>query len=710
MTDYFIDLTADSNGDGSSTSPWNQLTTTEHTTISGGDNLWFRRCAPGIGTSLITWLAGPDNTNRINYIGWPLEGDDYYNIRDSALATTWDLDSTNYIYQRLNSSSSTVVTLVDNITIHRFLIQNTTNSYSNNFRVIDIRTKNNISIKHSYIDAPYGSTANTRYAYAKVLRIENSANILFENCYVRHLHSPNNPMWTYMYYLYNSEIYFKECTFQHGTSTTASYMNNYSVGTYSSQVVNSEVFWESCTMYFSMRPSYPNYAGDHNSAINWIKSDSFVTISGCHLNFNGSNETSDRTLPSYAPQAAFGVNGSVLKAYNNTFETINRNTSFVMAHTQSDIFIDTVVMDMDAPCAMLLDIKNYKKLTIKNITGSSYSAGTAITSMSYLLAFRTWDLLKNIQFDNIQENLGYLLDTSRTNQTPINIIEDIKLANVSKILITSAAYIKIKNSTLQGIEFYSLSANSGRYIYGGYAKYLDVELTNCTFKNIPFSLINNNDNTIKLVIKYCKGNNLKLIERHTNTFSSLEAIIKRNTGFSYMGDLNVSKDISAHTILNNFNNGATEYICNLAQYKTSPVYRTNGPGYSVEIINTKVDGLEVTYPAGEQDNTWIHLPASGTYTVKAYFAYTTESSIVGSDGDVKLSIDIINNIPEYNDTTILEEDLSSTWQNTTVSGMFTATNTINVNKAQYCPVRVHYFRNFYDTKLYFDPKLDVTLV
>lgn len=75
MTDYFVDLSAASNGTGTSASLWNQVTATELTNVNAGGKSWFSRYSPTVGTKLITWKANTDDINRITYIGWPKLGD-----------------------------------------------------------------------------------------------------------------------------------------------------------------------------------------------------------------------------------------------------------------------------------------------------------------------------------------------------------------------------------------------------------------------------------------------------------------------------------------------------------------------------------------------------------------------------------------------------------------------------------------------------------
>ena len=81
MADYFVDLSLGANGTGTTSSPWNQLTSTELTSISGGDTIWFKRFDPGTGVDLITWKAGTSSESRISYVAWPVSGDPYYDAK-----------------------------------------------------------------------------------------------------------------------------------------------------------------------------------------------------------------------------------------------------------------------------------------------------------------------------------------------------------------------------------------------------------------------------------------------------------------------------------------------------------------------------------------------------------------------------------------------------------------------------------------------------
>ena len=100
MANYYVDFSAGTNGTGTAASPWNVFTSTQSAGVTVGDRVWFRRYVIAADTKFIAWKAGTDTLNRITYIGWPIAGDEYYDIREETLRATWDGDAAQYAYQR----------------------------------------------------------------------------------------------------------------------------------------------------------------------------------------------------------------------------------------------------------------------------------------------------------------------------------------------------------------------------------------------------------------------------------------------------------------------------------------------------------------------------------------------------------------------------------------------------------------------------------
>lgn len=91
MTDFFVDLSAGTNGTGTFASPWNRLTSVTGVT-AGADKVWVRRVSFSDTATHINW-AVPAN---VPIIGWPISGDDDYATRPSVAQSAWDSDPDQY--------------------------------------------------------------------------------------------------------------------------------------------------------------------------------------------------------------------------------------------------------------------------------------------------------------------------------------------------------------------------------------------------------------------------------------------------------------------------------------------------------------------------------------------------------------------------------------------------------------------------------------
>jgi hypothetical protein len=106
MATYYIDYSATYDGDGSAPDqaagagqPGAFNTLVGHLGANG-DTIWIRRVTPASANVAIDF-----NVDNVKYIGFPIEGDDYYSIRPSGAATLWDADSATYI--TITTSSTT---------------------------------------------------------------------------------------------------------------------------------------------------------------------------------------------------------------------------------------------------------------------------------------------------------------------------------------------------------------------------------------------------------------------------------------------------------------------------------------------------------------------------------------------------------------------------------------------------------------------------
>jgi len=121
MADWFVDLSAANNGDGTDgaqaaapggVGAWNVLTATELLSVSAGDKIWIRR-TDGSGGSKKT-LSFKDGTlnSRIEFNGWPVDADDEHYAAAQAttntVAATWDSDPSAFVVINPFGAAATV--------------------------------------------------------------------------------------------------------------------------------------------------------------------------------------------------------------------------------------------------------------------------------------------------------------------------------------------------------------------------------------------------------------------------------------------------------------------------------------------------------------------------------------------------------------------------------------------------------------------------
>jgi len=719
MSDYFIDFGAATNGNGSTSSPWNRFTSAEHTSIVGGDNLWFRRFSPGNNINLITWLMGTDDSNRINYIGWPYEGDQYYDVRASALRSVWDLDATTYLYQRFDTSSAAVATLPSNITIHRFRFDNYKNlANSGNGRVVDIISQANISFFNSYMYIPNYTPTVTNYTFARTLRVDDSTNIYLESSTI----NQGNPSGTRsnmpcIFYINDSSVDFLKCVLYLGENNNNPFYNSdEGLNDNTSLIINSTLNFVNTTFHFRYNASYMSSTGEAQSKLSclYLKDNAHVTVSGCDILHDNTYDRTDRTLPSYPLLASFKVAEGTFEMYDTEITTSHRN--YTLIRTVDDLANITVKRCSwtvyDRPCNIFIEIQKYNSITISDITSELFSSTDYVYYNNFFLGFSNLEHLKG-QGIHI-ENIDYMkaLDLCRTNNGNVTVDVDNGMLKYLDIHFTTVASFTAENVPVGGVSYFYQTVGTTSYLRGGTPSIVTFNLKNVDFTGHPLKLTTNGSTEINANILYNNGNNTAIVNKNNYVFNRLKLVASRNTNFSELGELNASTYVEGYSMINSYDHGATSYYNNNRFYSTSPANRTGGAGYSVKLLNSQDDGKEMTYPKVFEDTTWIHVTASGTYNVIGYFATTTVSGagFIINDGDISLTVDVINKYPEEFSTSILTIDDTSTWNNITPNAMYKVTNVISVDKEQYCPVRVHYFRKNMNSALYFDPKLEVISV
>lgn len=110
MSDFFIDLSAATNGTGTAVSPYNSLVAAAPTT---GNTYWIRRAVPLAGNITYTQVNLPSN---VRLVGWPMSGDVYYASRPAV--PSWDADTETHaiIYNRIKCQ------LVHTVQLHRIFV------------------------------------------------------------------------------------------------------------------------------------------------------------------------------------------------------------------------------------------------------------------------------------------------------------------------------------------------------------------------------------------------------------------------------------------------------------------------------------------------------------------------------------------------------------------------------------------------------------
>ena len=347
MSDYFVDLSASSNGDGSSGSPWNQFTSTENSSVSGGDYVWFRRVDPGDNNKLIAWKAGTDATTRINYVGWPLEGDPLYSSRPSSLRTAWDGDSDSYITQSTDSSSTYVATIPSYCNVYRFYLKHNYQNYNSNASPLKIDNVDYITLYNSKLSTWNGSS----YANGCVCLITSSDDIHFKECLLvcEENHTTASYHHATLIKITDSTVVFEKTILEFGLLADINVDKYLNSGTYTanniSYIKNSTCNFNSGKLNFYLR-TQPRTNPTKQGII--FINNSTTTISGFTTTFyNTVPYTNYPTYKYLANPAFYTTLGSTFKYVDSkvSWDDTQSNNGFLICSSNSNHILNNVEID-----------------------------------------------------------------------------------------------------------------------------------------------------------------------------------------------------------------------------------------------------------------------------------------------------------------------------------------------------------------------------
>jgi len=188
MANYFIDQSSATNGDGSSSNPFNTIAGT----LSSGNTYWLRRTseASNVSTYTSTGVSIPSN---IQLIGWPMPGDRHYDLRPSLPA--WDADTEEYATllhsgpNNIGKHELLVIKNTINVELHRLLlIMSTACSYNQISPAIELTNASDIRLEDVYILLRSNAEGNRGMyiissdgLWAERVVIENNSNFTISN-------------------------------------------------------------------------------------------------------------------------------------------------------------------------------------------------------------------------------------------------------------------------------------------------------------------------------------------------------------------------------------------------------------------------------------------------------------------------------------------------------------------------------------------------
>jgi len=732
MADYFIDFSASSNGDGSSSSPWNQFTSSENSSVNAGDKLWFRRVDPGDNNKYIAWKAGTSSTNRIYYIGWPKENDAFYTSRPSSMRSAWDPDSETYTIQSTNSGSTILANLTSYIEIHRFKFSHNYTNYNASAPAVKIDGKNNINIYTSILRC-YTSSTN---ANAAVCFINNSSNIVFNDCYLKQDNNATSTSYLYSenFKINSSTVTFNDTEFSwdtvdHINDTRKMYVY-VSTSTSCTYIKDSTCVFKGGS--FKLYCSTTTINATTYTAVTNILNNATVTMSGTNVYFY--NEAAS-TAATYNTNTAplFNVENASFKYIQSSVNWPNSTTggsaSFLRSRGASDLYINSVeITNLKHTCASFLSIyDNFNTLSLTSISGSiTLPASNKLDKSPYFLGLKNYNYVENnatISGVNIQGS-AIIYDMSRDTDSISKTLVVDNTSNIFKnikniALITSNTdNLIFKKVSFDTVVLMISTYNNYNFLIGqsnGHTKNYVFEscTTNCS-TNALLNIFSNNNNvaycrhSLDIKVIGCSGNSY-IIQNNIGTYdfkpTNFKLYSKYNTNFT--NNINEAPDKYELTTLNDDYASDTLITETEGYYlKTSLVAREGGAGFSNYVkVKTGILKYQFKFPAQGEDTLWVNIPNPGTYTITAYLLHVGSNTL--ANNDVVLIAEKYETTYQPVSSTSLLTD-SSTWKpSLTNSTPYKLTANITVSYGQFIPIYFYINNTNTDNSFYFDPQLTV---
>ena len=723
MANYYVDFSSGVNGTGTAASPWNVFTSTQSASVSAGDSVWFRRYIMAIDTKFIAWKSGTAANNRINYIGWPIAGDEYYDIREETLRAAWDADITQYAYQRRSAyiANTPAASLVSYINVHRFYIWDDFGSNTNIRAAIGIKDATYVTLKNCYGYMSYlpPDTDSTDW-WGGSLYCENTAGIEIINSTIDGSGIMSLSRNTTLK-IKTSTVTFSGCTFNYGWPAGGAPVVAYLVNSASSYIGNSTVTFNTCT--FNFKQTSGNIASIYSDTVFYAHMhfvNSNTTISGCTIAVNGTGSgalVTTNMMPANIPLTIMRFSGGTVNIQNTATSTImNKFTMFdLMDNTAATLNNVSWTIGTTVYSNIFICIRSaIASLSLSNITGSSSTVGLGdLTNENFMFAFVGWDKVAetvNITMSNVAPNLGYVLDATRPNSATIYQNVFIKnnscpILSYNTLYITSVGYLNARQSNMGGFKLFQKTYVFSDFIQGSSQVFVKLLTDNCSFSKVPIQIQATNTQVIYATLASCIGAGTDILQANGNTVYSLFLVASRNRGFSGIGTVADLPWLNTKAILNDFNNGTAQYISYDINYETTTASRAGGAGYAVKVIKKIDDNIRVVYPTVGEDATWVYFPSAATYTVTGYVYYTAASGSLTS-ADIQLGIDIMGAYSYENISSVVSSD-DSTWTGVSGGTTIKLTSSIAIPKEQYAPVKLYLNKRLVAMVVYFDPKLTV---
>ena len=717
MADYFIDFTEGSNGDGSSGTPWNQFTTSEHTTVSGGDYLWFRRCDT---TKLIDFID-----LAVDYVGWPKSGDPLYSSRPAAKQAAWDPDTDDYCVQYTNVSSVWTMEPYSDNTIHRFYGEYAFLANTGSAGSMHILNKQDIEFNN----CKFSSWNGTYNAAGWTIFIDTCSNIVFNSCIIHDMlqHTTASYRYPTTYKITNSTgIYINDSTELLGmasdidgtlTIATSASINRYAL------ISNS-----TCYFYNHEFTSYSGYLAqqyNYNYRAIGIEDSSVVTYSGSSFNFLNTYTLSASTVTRHAGGAHFRCDDATLNIYNSSLNLVSKDTTFIDSSDDAIVNVDELnIEQIKQGGDYFILIRDCVSVSLTSISGTLEDIDPQEKTRPMFMMIPGLDFIEdNVTINNINLTgpVGVLDITHNIDADP-STATDVVINSTSSLFseITNITYytrvfnsLYIDNVTLHSI-VYIYNTYNASYWFEGTSKnrIYTMNIKECTFNSanqsiyalytaigVPFALYINMygctgggniitiDNLVKMIY-------LDIYSKYNTNFSAFTNEFTHKYNIVSLNDSFVTNNMAVQTH-NETNN-------------TSVVTRTGGAGFSNYVTsNTQAKAGYFQFPKLGQDNLWVSLPSAGTYTVTAYILHSGATPL-SNNTDVEMVIEKFEGVYLPSSSSGLSSD-SSTWTPEPAdSTAYVLTASVTVAYAQFVPV--HFL--FHDVssvhKYYIDPKLVVT--